>query len=219
MHLAVKQTIEQCREMKLPPVPSLIHRERETRPSKSVRFDQVEVEKALEEIRPDVTATIVDPRGNARLLHIEILVTHGISEEKTNLYKRMHQSAIEIDASWLPRNTTRVAIHKPIVEEIKHKRWIHNEIAHRQYKDAVSRCVERELVPSYEGYTMLVKCPLPRMAATYVWDGRKYYTGKLRLYECLICKHCIGFGEFDGRNMQHIHDYQGEITHVFCGAT
>lgn len=65
-------------------------------------LSQVEIEKPLEGYQPDVSAIT----ENGEPLDIEILVTHAVDEEKSELQAQSHRKMIEIDLSMLPRTSS-----------------------------------------------------------------------------------------------------------------
>ena len=65
-------------------------------------LSQVEIEKPLEGYQPDVSAIT----ENGEPLDIEILVTHAVDEEKSELQAQPHRKMIEIDLSMLPRTSS-----------------------------------------------------------------------------------------------------------------
>ena len=123
LHLACKEVIQEYREMELPVVTSCERQESNFAASSTrVRFDEVRSEHAIGSIVPDITAT-----ADGHTLCVEIKVTHAVDDEKSRCYETLQQSAIEVDASDLPRDALRHVIKERIIDCTKHKRWIYNK--------------------------------------------------------------------------------------------
>lgn len=73
------------------------HREAEL-----TQFERVEVEKSIGSYRPDLTALT----SEGDWVDIEILVTHGIDDAKALEVTRAERTMIEIDLSYLPRDSS-----------------------------------------------------------------------------------------------------------------
>ncbi len=132
LHLAAKQLIAQHRGLMLPEVrphgtlehASGIRGHSERRlPNAWVDFDTVLVETGLDgRWRPDVVG--ID--GSWRIA-IEIRVTHGVEEAKRAHYARARLPAVEIDLTSLHgAELAPDALRKAVIEDAKHKRWIHS---------------------------------------------------------------------------------------------
>lgn len=208
LHLACKEVIQEYGEMALPYVVasdgrydgtrSYEHQEHDlVAPSKRVRFDAVKPEHVMGSITPDITAT-----ANGHTLCVEIKVTHAADDEKSRYYETLHQSAIEVDASDLPRDALRHVIKERVIDCTKHKRWIYNTRA----AERLESCTKKDRVPVF------VDCPLPVKALLdnipdNGWRNtakRSAYKRNVHsLYNCLYCKHALCM--------------TGE--HIFCDAT
>lgn len=157
--------------------------------SKRVQFDEVEVEQDLGRLRPDVTAT-----ANGKSLCIEIKVTNAVGDEKGAHYERLGQSAIEIDASDLPRDASREDINERVIECTKNKTWLFDTRA----ADRLALCERKDARSGY------VACPLPKAAlldnlpnngwrSAAKWSALR---GRVHVhYNCLYCKHALWFTE------------------------
>lgn len=122
MHLATKEVLMREEKIVLPqvnlPFPSYkedwIIQEEIT-----VSFDEVIVEKNIEEIRPDI---LIMFKGAP--LIIEIKVTHGVEENKLNKIKELNISALEIDLSQIDRDIDFDKLVDIIVNGTKQKKWL-----------------------------------------------------------------------------------------------
>ena len=188
LHLACKTVIEDCGEMELPAVRysdgvSGAYGSGQVAPPTKVRFETVVQEQPLGRIIPDITATV-----KGRTLCVEIKVTHAVSEEKALHYESLGQSAIEIDASGMPRDASRDVIREHVVDGLKDKRWIHNDRA----ADRLVSCTIRPISHVY------VECPLPVKALLdnildNGWSRLARQCARRRKvhfrYNCLECRH------------------------------
>ncbi len=208
LHLACKDVIQECREMELPYVVasdggydgirSYEHQEHHlVASSKRVRFDEVESEHAMGSIIPDITAT-----ANGHTLCVEIKVTHAVDDEKSRYYETLQQSAIEVDASDLPRDALRHVIKERVIDCTKHKRWIYNTRA----AERLESCTKKDRGPVF------VDCPLPVKALLdnlpkNGWRNtakRSAYKRNVHwFYNCNYCRHALCITD----------------EHIFCDAT
>lgn len=84
-------------------------------------FDRVELEKRLDNIRPDIIAY----EGDKPFL-IEIAVTNASDRGKINLIRGKSLAAIEIDLSNVSYETTEAELKQLIVEQVSNKKWLSN---------------------------------------------------------------------------------------------
>lgn len=87
----------------------------------SINYDFVELEKKLDDIKPDVVAY----KENKQML-IEIYVTHKIDKVKKEKIKKMDISTLEIDLSDINRSISKDELRDIILNDTKRKHWIHN---------------------------------------------------------------------------------------------
>lgn len=84
--------------------------------------DKVEIEKAIQDIRPDVIFV-----KNGRPIAIEVFVTHEVDLEKEKKFQKYNLSAIEIRLDHLIDKANNLdLLKKCIIEETDKKRWIYN---------------------------------------------------------------------------------------------
>lgn len=86
----------------------------------TLTFALVEQEKALPGFRPDLSCTLLD--GSSLL--IEITVTHGVDDNKTNLISQLGMPALEIDLGKAGGRITREDLTRFVVEGLAGKHWI-----------------------------------------------------------------------------------------------
>ena len=102
-----------------------MHQEKGVVESKSLKkFDRVELETRLDDIRPDIIAY----QGDEPLL-IEVAVTNFSDREKINLIRSKLVSAIEIDLSKVSYTIKKEDLRQLIVENVKNKKWLSNPAA------------------------------------------------------------------------------------------
>lgn len=88
-------------------------------------FDRVELEKRLEEIRPDIIAYT----STQKPILIEVAVTNSSKAEKKEKIRKLGLEAIEIDLSKVSYITTEIELTKLVIEEFKNKKWLSNPYA------------------------------------------------------------------------------------------
>ena len=86
-----------------------------------VQFDNIEVEKYRNGIKPDLIGII-----NNKELYIEVAVTHFIDESKKEKIKNQNLSVIEIDLSGFDRNTQEDKLKEALSGSISNMKWINN---------------------------------------------------------------------------------------------
>lgn len=98
--------------------------------SKKIIFERVEVEKVIDDIKPD----IVLYSGDKKLL-VEVKVTHPIDYYKKEKIIKKDLSTIEIDLSGVDfYNFDKEAVEKEILYGVSNKFWIHNSYAANKLK-------------------------------------------------------------------------------------
>lgn len=121
LHKFAKEVLERRLELVLPKLELEDDHDRwEGHPGGKFRFDAAVLEKRLGEIVPDVIVR----RGDHDLL-IEFVVTHECDPGKVAKIKELDLSAIEINLSKLPRDTSAKGIEKAILADAS-RRWLHN---------------------------------------------------------------------------------------------
>lgn len=102
-----------------------IHKETSLVEKESIkRFDMVELEKHLDDIRPDIIAY----QGSIYFL-IEIAVTNFSNNEKITRIRNKSMPAIEIDLSNVSYSITKEELKQLIVEKSDNKKWLSNPAA------------------------------------------------------------------------------------------
>src|SRR6266540_3826673 len=96
-------------------------------PADTVSFDKVELEQALDRIRPDVTAT-----KGPRILFIEIAVTHTVDAAKLERLRQIGTAAIEICLRALHGRTVSLGDVKKAVLFSSARKWLFNEILEKK---------------------------------------------------------------------------------------
>lgn len=130
LHLAAKQLLlEHCgmtvpeiriqKEVRLPD--GRVGTGKAHRPERWVDFMEVEAEKSIGNIRPDIVAVV----GNT-MLFVEIAVTHFVDAEKQAVLESLGVPTIEIDlASFQGERWTWELLSEHVVEHALSKRWVH----------------------------------------------------------------------------------------------
>lgn len=85
------------------------------------KFELVELEKTLDDIRPDIIAY-----QNSIPFLIEVAVTHFSNSEKIKRIREKNIHAIEIDLSKVDYTTTKEELRKLIVDDADNKKWLSN---------------------------------------------------------------------------------------------
>jgi hypothetical protein len=88
------------------------------------KFDRVELEKRLGDIRPDIIAY----QGGVPFL-IEVAVTNFSGKGKIDLIRAKSLAAIEIDLSKVSYRTTKEELRRLIIEKDNNKKWLSNPTA------------------------------------------------------------------------------------------
>lgn len=98
--------------------------------SKEIVFERVEVEKVIDDIKPDIVLCI----GDKKLL-VEVKVTHSIDYYKKEKIIKKDLSTIEIDLSGVDfYNFDKEVVEKEILYGIVNKFWIYNSYAANKLK-------------------------------------------------------------------------------------
>jgi hypothetical protein len=112
------------------------------------KVDHVTLEEPQGSFKPDV---IADVKGHKLL--VEIAVTHFVDDAKRQKIERKGISAIEIDLSFLKNDQfTRATLTKIIVNDLGHRKWLHNAHRERLLKAELikQQKIERERVKQQE---------------------------------------------------------------------
>lgn len=121
LHLLAQQIIEEKKEIMLPDYQGEYY-EKET---KSVKFDDIWLEKTVEDLRPDCICIKRDNRGEEHKLWVEILVTHEVDDAKQKKIQAHKVACIEIDLSDLiDTDYSEDSITHRLQNEKENKRWV-----------------------------------------------------------------------------------------------
>lgn len=137
LHLLAKEILERERQMVLPDLVAEVGSERELLYlSQAVKFESVELEKPMGQIRPDVFAVVQDaPQFGVSRVLVEVTVTNGITPERAQRIANAGIPAIEINLSLMGGQVTKGEFASIVVGELAGKRWIF----HPELGDAESR--------------------------------------------------------------------------------
>ncbi len=133
LHLAAKEIIQKEKKLMLPPLKADIpnqHTETILLQAEMIAFDEVEVEKKINDIKPD----LILHKGNKKLL-IEIAVTHFVDDIKTEKIKQLGLSTLEIDLSSIKDGFTTEDLAFSLIHSTDNRQWIYNakeiELTHK----------------------------------------------------------------------------------------
>ncbi|OUS17133.1 hypothetical protein A9Q88_04685 [Gammaproteobacteria bacterium 50_400_T64] len=122
------------------------------------RFNKIELEKRLEEIRPDIIAY-----QNHEPLLIEIAVTHFVSPNKKNIIRGLGLPAVEIDLSNASHTTTKDEL-KLLIKSPSKTKWISNPKVINAKKELKSILDEKIRQINTDIYKRRRKVQIPRAA-------------------------------------------------------
>ncbi len=156
------------------------------------RFNKVELEKRLEEIRPDIIAY-----QNDEPFLIEVAVTHFVDNKKKNIIWDLGLPAIEIDLSGVSYTTTKDEL-KSLITSPSKREWISNpkainaKIELKSILDEKIRKINTDIYKRRNKATTPKKpraIPLPRNTVTNLIDGNaqeKQYDPRW-----FVCRNCL----------------------------
>lgn len=131
IHRAAKQILEDQKEIFVPYISaqaSLYDRETGINakaerhiPGQLVVLEDVELEKSLGSIRPDIVAT-----ARGKKLYIEIAYTHHCDENKINKLMERGIATLEVDLSFLPEIPTLDELARLVMDDNFNRMWIFN---------------------------------------------------------------------------------------------
>ncbi|MET0014368.1 MAG: competence protein CoiA family protein [Sedimenticola sp.] len=184
LHLASKDILAKRKEILLPVVEVRFPGGKppiEVIPEGFHKVSNVRLETGVGGLIPDV---LVDIDG--RSIAIEIFVTHRVDEEKTQRFRQLGLSAIEIDLSKVARDLEPEQLDSIVIEGKEQKRWLfHTDVAPRE-KEAWEQAnrlsiVERGLAKHVDG------CPIPARE----YKGKPYANV---IDDCIGCPHSLEIG-------------------------
>jgi hypothetical protein len=127
LHLKAKEIIEEAKYIVVPEVIARYDKiTRKISPSKEIYFNQVVLERRLNDIVPDIIAY-----KNGKPLIIEVTVTHGIDNIKREKIKKLGISTLEIDLSNIDL-FNHEQLQYEVISGINCKRWIYNAVAEKE---------------------------------------------------------------------------------------
>ena len=154
-----------------------------------ITFNDVELEKKIDEFIPDVILY----NNNHRLL-VEIKVSHGVDETKLRKIRKSNISTLEIDLSNIKANITIEGLRDLLINDVYNKEWIYNKKA-EYYKDTwlslcdrfepIIRINTREKYDYYRRVYQIDGCPQNRI----LHNGKPYANIKTDCYNCQYCIH------------------------------
>jgi len=103
-----------------------------------INFSQVELEKRLNEVRPD----IIGYQDSIPYL-IEIAVTHFSDDEKKKKIRANNWHAIEVDISKIDYTITKEELKVLIIDKVDNKKWLSNPVAAVMKADLKARLEEK----------------------------------------------------------------------------
>ena len=157
LHAYAEQLLNRNKSLVLAPVMATVGmRRRQLWPAREYRFDAARLEAMDGETIPDV---ILEKSGHR--MHVEIFVTHRCGPEKRAKIARADMSALEIDLSQLPRDSSMDSVDEAILKTAP-REWIHNRQAER-----LRRELEREIAAEAERAEAKRKTRIQRTRATY----------------------------------------------------
>lgn len=137
LHIEVKKILESEKRIHLPELIARVQRNvpntqainRETqRAAEIVSLHDVQLEKRLDKVIPDVIAFVNDPdhEGDQYPLLIEVTVTNTITEERMARIRATNFATMEIDIGQLGGVITRDELKQIVIEELVAKHWLHH---------------------------------------------------------------------------------------------
>jgi hypothetical protein len=154
IHQAAKQIIIEKKQIKLPELVSIAteadsrgkkHSERKlvVQDGTIVKFDSVEEEKTLHEMKADILAMIA-----GKQLIVEIFYRHKVDDGKIAKIKKANISAVEVDLSNLtPEDVKDWNNFWSCINDARHVKWLHNVKAHvNVYPKLVNKLAETILM-------------------------------------------------------------------------
>lgn len=122
LHRYGKEVIQRHQHITLPENTSFIQQSGNV----YLQLNHIQTEQSIENIRPDITANITN--GAQQKLHIELLVTHSVSDEKSAIIAELKLNTVEIDLTPLLIQNIFFPSEEAenfILNEISNKRWIY----------------------------------------------------------------------------------------------
>ena len=150
-------------------------------PKYSCTFDSIEAEKSFRGFRPDLYAT-----KDGKPMFIEICVTHKVSEQKIEHFRKLGVSVLEVDLSEVSRDINPEELESLVIGSVSNKRWLYNVRCEQEKERIFSLSTVRET--RERGLAIHVDgCPLPAR----IWNGLPYAN---MIDDCACaCKYAIAF--------------------------
>lgn len=129
IHQMAKQILLEVCELQVPEIVLIdsltnigggIHRDTEVVvPESRLRLDSVVLEKAVDDLRPDVLADV-----NGRYYLVEIIVSNPIDDEKRKKLRDQGHICLVIDLSKCRNEITKAELSSLIIDVVENKKWI-----------------------------------------------------------------------------------------------
>lgn len=146
IHIAAKDLLENRKEFTIPHLVAKLHEldfeDHLIAESRVVKFDNVYLEKVVDNIVPDVLVEI----GSKKLL-IEIAVTHYVDEEKQVKIENLGISTVEVDLNFLKKDFNFKDLEFYLIRDTSCKKWIYNA----QFNSLKEGYLNRKLKKRLEG--------------------------------------------------------------------
>lgn len=173
IHLMAKQILEKGASISLPQLEiseMLTHKSGRVfrdkiivAPEKRLNYSYVDVEKSIENIRPDVILYASDSP-----YIIEIAVTHFVDNKKKDWFREQQIFAIEIDLSKLKRLPSKLDLYNEIIIQTDNKKWLSNPDA-----EGVRTTLRQELQQQFSEYQALIQDNEPEISEKELEEKRK----------------------------------------------
>jgi hypothetical protein len=163
-----KEILEERREIALP---------KPADPTKLYAIEKVDLEKRLGDIVPDVTVYI-----EGRPILIEVVVTHGIDEQKREAIRELEISTLVIDLSDETRTISKDELAQILVEGTEKKRWEFNRVSARKKRREWETKLRFKVTRRNGSALHVDGCPKP--GALRYYPDTPYANVRLDCYEC-----------------------------------
>jgi hypothetical protein len=145
LHYAVKLILQEAGEIQTPSESIYVeaesrremHRRSWTLPAQHLRLNNIELEKRLGLIRPDLVCNAVDTSGaqDYTPLCIEVTVTNQIDPERLSRIRGVGFAALEINLSRFGGRVTRTELKNLVVRQLAGKSWIFNPLMSEKWRE------------------------------------------------------------------------------------
>lgn len=173
-----------------------IHEEKSLVEEKTIkRFDLVELEKRLDDIRPDIVAY-----QNSVPYLIEVAVTHFSDNEKIKLIRSKSIPAIEINLSKVAYTITKEELRLLVIDKVDNRKWLSNPAA-VLVKQQLKSKLDKKIRAINENIERAQQKATTHFKANAVLSEKKYFLPNPhsrpistkqydpRQFVCEVCKH------------------------------